>query len=458
MDREGALMNSMFPLEIVEYLFYFLDGHTLLNCSETCKSWNELSDNKKIWTEAFERYLSIFNDKTKKYVKRVLKYERRLQRTKDGWRGFVQLKLSNERKKETAKDPKYQFLVLANICMVTSEFDSLFAEKSHEQYEPRRIFNSVADAVANCKREGFIYVSRGNYNDERLNFDKPIHIIGHEAARINSPEIYIRLAPRDEISFYNLSFCWPSEAEPATREFIIHSGILSVHKCDMIRRNQQHHVEILVKKGAVLNMLEVNIRYQDDKEKISFITVEGSASIVKSNIVSRTIAAVRVEKGADVLLEQTSISALDYAVVMMDDALLEMSDTKSDSLLINEECGVILMRQLKSEDPQKISAACVTLGDLKRIDALQSIVDVMSSYIDNLLVVRGALFALNKLVYAIDSSGEIPGGKVDLLWLIKPVVDISRRYIANSVVTNNAFNILRNQRKSNQMLYFDFDF
>lgn len=39
------------------------------------------------------------------------------------------------------------------------------------------------------------------------------------------------------------------------------------------------------------------------------------------------------------------------------------------------------------------------------IDALQSIVDVMSSYIDNLLVVRGALFALNKLVYAIDSSG-----------------------------------------------------
>jgi hypothetical protein len=52
---------------------------------------------------------------------------------------------------------------------------------------------------------------------------------------------------------------------------------------------------------------------------------------------------------------------------MMDDALLEMSDTKSDSLLINEECGVILMRQLKSEDPQKISAACVTLGDLKRI-------------------------------------------------------------------------------------------
>lgn len=51
----------------------------------------------------------------------------------------------------------------------------------------------------------------------------------------------------------------------------------------------------------------------------------------------------------------------------MDDALLEMSDTKSDSLLINEECGVILMRQLKSEDPQKISAACVTLGDLKRI-------------------------------------------------------------------------------------------
>jgi hypothetical protein len=66
-------------------------------------------------------------------------------------------------------------------------------------------------------------------------------------------------------------------------------------------------VEILVKKGAVLNMLEVNIRYQDDKEKISFITVEGSASIVKSNIVSRTIAAVRVEKGADVLLEQTSV-------------------------------------------------------------------------------------------------------------------------------------------------------
>jgi hypothetical protein len=47
---------------------------------------------------------------------------------------------------------------------------------------------------------------------------------------------------------------------------------------------------------------------------------------------------------------------------------------------------------------------------------------------------------------------------MDLLWLIKPVVDISRRYIANSVVTNNAFNILRNQRKSNQMLYFDFDF
>ena len=95
-------------------MFYFLDGHTLLNCSETCKSWNELSDNKKIWTEAFERYLSIFNDKTKKYVKRVLKYERRLQRTKDGWRGFVQLKISNERKKETAKDPKYQFLVLVS--------------------------------------------------------------------------------------------------------------------------------------------------------------------------------------------------------------------------------------------------------------------------------------------------------------------------------------------------------
>lgn len=109
---------------------------------------------------------------------------------------------------------------------------------------------------------------------------------------------------------------------------------------------------------------------------------------------------------------------------MMDDALLEMSDTKSDSLLINEECGVILMRQLKSEDPQKISAACVTLGDLKRIgtshyhiivllliyrltDALQSIVEVMSTYIDNLLVVRGALFALNKLVYAIDSSGML---------------------------------------------------
>ena len=52
---------------------------------------------------------------------------------------------------------------------------------------------------------------------------------------------------------------------------------------------------------------------------------------------------------------------------MMDDALLEMSDTKSDSLLINEECGIILQRQLKSDDPQKISAACVTLGDLKRI-------------------------------------------------------------------------------------------
>ncbi len=44
-------------------------------------------------------------------------------------------------------------------------------------------------------------------------------------------------------------------------------------------------------------------------------------------------------------------------------------------------------------------------------------------------------------------KGEIPGGKMDLLWLIKPVVDISRRYISNSVVTNNAFNILRNQRK-----------
>ena len=57
-------------------------------------------------------------------------------------------------------------------------------------------------------------------------------------------------------------------------------------------------------------MLEVNIRYQDDKEKISFITVEGSASIVKSNIVSRTISAVRVEKGADVLLEQTSVRIL----------------------------------------------------------------------------------------------------------------------------------------------------
>ena len=108
----------------------------------------------------------------------------------------------------------------------------------------------------------------------------------------------------------------------------------------------------------------------------------------------------------------------------MDDALLEMSDTKSDSLLINEECGIILQRQLKSDDPQKISAACVTLGDLKRIgnysivkwygrlfycllDVLQSIVDVMTLYSDNLLVVRGALFALNKLVYAIDSSSKI---------------------------------------------------
>jgi hypothetical protein len=92
-----------------------LDGHTLLNCSATCKSWNELADNWKIWNEAVERYLAIFNDKPKKYVKRVLKYERRLQRTKDGWRGFVQLKLSNERKKDAAKDPKYQFLVL--VCI-----------------------------------------------------------------------------------------------------------------------------------------------------------------------------------------------------------------------------------------------------------------------------------------------------------------------------------------------------
>lgn len=47
---------------------------------------------------------------------------------------------------------------------------------------------------------------------------------------------------------------------------------------------------------------------------------------------------------------------------------------------------------------------------------------------------------------------------MDLLWLIRPVVDISRRYIANSVVTNNAFNILRNQCKSNPTILLRSDF
>lgn len=84
-------------------------------------------------------------------------------------------------------------------------------------------------------------------------------------------------------------------------------------------------------------MLEVNIRYQDDKEKISFITVEGSASIVKSNIVSRTIAAVRVEKGADVLLEQTSVSTRSTTIFLLNSKILVRSVDLSSRLCSSDD-------------------------------------------------------------------------------------------------------------------------
>lgn len=96
-----------------------------------CRSWHILAENRKIWSIALQRYFDSLSDKIKKYTKRVLKYERRLQRTRDGFRGFIRnMGYPPEKKRETNRDPKYQFMIA--VCW--------FCSSQHEQHKHPNTF------------------------------------------------------------------------------------------------------------------------------------------------------------------------------------------------------------------------------------------------------------------------------------------------------------------------------
>jgi hypothetical protein len=76
---------------------------------------------------ALHNYMESLNEKIKKYTKRVLKYERRLQRTREGFRGLIRnTGHSLEKKRETNRDPKYQFLIaVLNLIFFSSSLQSI---------------------------------------------------------------------------------------------------------------------------------------------------------------------------------------------------------------------------------------------------------------------------------------------------------------------------------------------
>jgi hypothetical protein len=446
---------GIFPLEIVEHLMFFLDGHVLVNALQTCKAWYSLAKNEKIWETVWNNYFLSHTLQFQYLVRRVFAYDKFVH---SNTQNSKYIKLSAIEYQEIPLiSHRERFILASNIIYVAKDPKvAIFHDPSQFWHERPRLFTSIEAAIPNCVVNGYLVIlglnvsSDDEFVNSSLMITKPVNILSF--GKLIDPRFVWRTPPNTRGEFFGLQ-------ANCKHPICVESGTLTLRESTICGT-------MYVASGAIVSLINSKLECFDknelENESTALLKVEGQATISDSQVLSCGAYAIEITSTGDVAMSNCTVSAKKECIKLVDGGCLDMKATLPMQGLLISQQGIDILTNYVNADTnlKRIASACRSLGNIGFHyndiafckEYLSVLLKCLLAHMNQPLVINGAVHGIELLsVRCIDFQQDVnfefdelpspPSTPLD--FLIEPLLNAAKCSLADASTIRSIFSTLR---------------